>query len=101
MLFSWFGAVRLQRKPLPYQTDLPRSQHHNFVKRKPLSYYLNPPDDSDEEGVDVPSGVGSPGKLQDTLEPKGKLRAIGRITGVIYYSGVGEQWVHVTEKFRT
>ena len=76
MLFSWFGAVRLERKPLPYQTDLPRAHYHNFVKRKPLSYYLNPPDDSDDESTDPP-GVQSPAKLQSTLEPKGK--AWGRL----------------------
>ena len=72
MLFSWFGAVRLERKPLPYQTDLPRSHHHNFVKRKPLSYYLNPPDDSDDDSMDLPPAVRSPGKVQNSLELKGE-----------------------------
>ena len=64
MSFSWFGAVRLERKPLPYQTDLPRAHYHNFVKRKPLSYYLNPPDDSDDDSIDLTPAGRSPGKLQ-------------------------------------
>lgn len=72
MLLSWFGAVRIERKPLPYQTELPRAQYHNFVKRKPLSYYLNPPDDSDDDSVDLPLVEKSPGKLRNTLESKGK-----------------------------
>lgn len=64
MSFSWFGAVRLERKPLPYQTDLPRAHYHNFVKRKSLSYYLNPPDDSDDDSIDLTPAGPSPGKLQ-------------------------------------
>ena len=67
MAFSWFGAVRIERKPLPYQTDLARSAHHNFVKKRPLSYYINPPDDSDDESIDL----GSPVNLPTSFEPKG------------------------------
>lgn len=73
MLFSWFGAVRLERKPLPHETDLPRTRYHNFVQRKPLSYYLNPTDDSDDDSLDLLTGSQSPAlKLQTPIEQKGK-----------------------------
>lgn len=73
MSFSWFGALRIDRKPLPHQTDLPRSLYHNFAKKRPLSYYINPPDDSDDESVDIPTGMlGSPGKLQSIIDSKGQ-----------------------------
>ncbi|XP_046852491.1 mediator of RNA polymerase II transcription subunit 12-like protein isoform X2 [Xenia sp. Carnegie-2017] len=75
MLFSWFGAVRLERKPLPHETDLPRTRYHNFVQRKPLSYYLNPTDDSDDDSLDLLTGSQSPAlKLQTPIEQKGLER---------------------------
>lgn len=51
--WAWFGAVRIERKPLRYEQDFRRLLHHTHSRRRPLSYFLNPApdkeDDQDEE----------------------------------------------------
>lgn len=51
--WAWFGAVRIERKPLRYEQDFRRLLHHTHPRRRPLSYFLNPApdkeDDQDEE----------------------------------------------------
>nr|XP_006824481.1 PREDICTED: mediator of RNA polymerase II transcription subunit 12-like protein-like [Saccoglossus kowalevskii] len=41
--WAWFGAMRLERKPLRYEDQHRLLFYHTHVKRKPTSYYLEPP----------------------------------------------------------
>lgn len=47
--WAWFGAVRIERKPLKYEQDFRRLLHHTHPRRRPLSYFLNPAPDKDDE----------------------------------------------------
>lgn len=49
--WAWFGAVRIERKPLRYEQDFRRLLHHTHPRRRPLSYFLTPDkeDEQDEE----------------------------------------------------
>jgi len=47
--WAWFGAVRIERKPLRYEQDFRRLLHHTHPRRRPLSYFLNPAPDKDDE----------------------------------------------------
>ena len=51
--WAWFGAVRIERKPLRYEQDFRRLLHHTHPRRRPLSYFLSPvPDKEDEHDED-------------------------------------------------
>ena len=62
--WAWFGAVRIERKPLRYEQDFRRLLHHTHPRRRPLSYFLSPaPDkedehDEDEERTEAEAAVG-------------------------------------------
>lgn len=47
--WAWFGAVRIERKPLRYEQDFRRLLHHTHPRRRPLSYFLNPAPDKEDE----------------------------------------------------
>lgn len=47
--WAWFGAVRIERKPLRYEQDFRRLLHHTHPRRRPLSYFLNPSPDKEDE----------------------------------------------------
>ena len=47
--WAWFGAVRIERKPLRYEQDFRRLLHHTHPRRRPLSYFLSPAPDKEDE----------------------------------------------------
>lgn len=47
--WAWFGAVRIERKPLKYEQDFRRLLHHTHPRRRPLSYFLTPAPDKEDE----------------------------------------------------
>lgn len=47
--WAWFGAVRIERKPLKYEEDFRRLLHHTHPRRRPLSYFLTPAPDKEDE----------------------------------------------------
>ena len=50
LAWAWFGAVKVERKPLKYEQEFRKLMHHTHPMRKPLSYYINPlPDEEEEE----------------------------------------------------
>mgnify|MGYP001795041726 CR=1 FL=1 len=52
LAWAWFGAVKIERKPLKYEQEFRKLMHHTHPMRKPLSYYINPTPDDEEEDED-------------------------------------------------
>ena len=79
--WAWFGAVRIERKPLRYEQDFRRLLHHTHPRRRPLSYFLNPAPDKEDEPdeeedrteADTPAGERSsqPSTPQTPADGKG------------------------------
>lgn len=47
--WAWFGAVRIERKPLRYEQEFRKLLHHTHPRRKPMSYFVTPGSDKEEE----------------------------------------------------
>ena len=79
--WAWFGAVRIERKPLRYEQDFRRLLHHTHPRRRPLSYFLNSAvdkEDEEEEEVDktdaeavVGERLSQPSTPQTPVDSKG------------------------------
>lgn len=52
--WTWFGAVKLQRRPLPYEETHRLLKYHTHNLTKPASYYLEPPPLPPEDLEPVP-----------------------------------------------
>ena len=50
--WAWFGAVRIERKPLRYEQDFRRLLHHTHPRRRPLSYFLTPEKEEEQDEED-------------------------------------------------
>jgi mediator of RNA polymerase II transcription subunit 12 len=86
LLWSWFGAVKMERKPLSYEENHRLLKYHTHSLAKPTSYYYEPlplpPEDAEEEPskdshrddkADTPSSVESPA-APGTTKRKGQKR---------------------------
>lgn len=86
LLWSWFGAVKMERKPLTYEENHRLLKYHTHSLAKPTSYYYEPlplpPEDAEEEPMqdknrddkaDTPSSVESPAAPGSTKR-KGQKR---------------------------
>lgn len=72
LLWSWFGAVKMERKPLTYEESHRLLKYHTHSLVKPSSYFYEPlqlpPEDAEEptqsknndDKADTPSSVESP-----------------------------------------
>ncbi|KAG5680297.1 hypothetical protein PVAND_009814 [Polypedilum vanderplanki] len=72
LLWTWFGAVKMERKPLTYEENHRLLKYHTHSLVKPSSYYYEPlplpPEDAEEpmqdknrdDKADTPSSVESP-----------------------------------------
>lgn len=80
---AWFGAVRIERKPLTYQIAHKLLRYHMHDQRKPASYYLEPPPlppedlepdkkEGDPGKADTPMSIDSPGRMMAAMVGKGK-----------------------------
>ncbi|EDO25821.1 predicted protein, partial [Nematostella vectensis] len=59
--WAWFGAVRIERKPLRYEQEFRKLMHHNHARRKPASYFMNTnhedsEDDEEDEKMEAEEG---------------------------------------------
>lgn len=72
--WSWFRAVRLERKPLTYQNAHRLLRFHTHCQTRPAPYYLEPPplppedlepDKKELESgkADTPMSIDSPGRM--------------------------------------
>ena len=75
--WSWFRAVRMERKPLTYETAQKLIRYHTHSQIRPLSYYLEPPPlppedlepdkkESEPGKADTPMSIDSPGRIGST-----------------------------------
>jgi mediator of RNA polymerase II transcription subunit 12 len=53
--WAWFGAVRLERKPLSYEDTHRLLKFHTHSLIKPASYFLEPPPLPQEDLIDPPA----------------------------------------------
>lgn len=86
LLWSWFGAVKMERKPLTYEEDHRLLKYHTHSLVKPSSYFYEPlqlpPEDAEEptqdknreEKADTPSSAESPAGAPGTKSRKGTKR---------------------------
>lgn len=52
--WAWFGAVRLERKPLTYEETHRLLKYHTHNMQRPASHYLDPPPLPPEDLEPVP-----------------------------------------------
>lgn len=86
LLWSWFGAVKMERKPLTYEESHRLLKFHTHSLVKPSSYFYEPlqlpPEDAEEpsqdknrdEKADTPSSVESPAGAPGSKSRKGTKR---------------------------
>lgn len=93
--WAWFGATRIERKPLTYETAHRLLKYHTHSLVKPLSYYLEPlplpPEDIEssdikqEAGLDqspTGSGRGRRPSVKKIKKQKSTTPTCGSVTGV-------------------
>lgn len=86
LLWSWFGAVKMERKPLTYEESHRLLKFHTHSLVKPSSYFYEPlqlpPEDVDEpsqdknreDKADTPSSAESPTGVSGAKSRKGTKR---------------------------
>lgn len=52
--WAWFGAIRLERKPLTYEETHRLLKYHTHNMQRPASHYLDPPPLPPEDLEPVP-----------------------------------------------
>ena len=66
--WTWFGAVRIERKPLRGEENHNILAWHTHTFKQPTSYYLDPPPLPPEDVIE-PSPVTTPNALNETKSP--------------------------------
>lgn len=88
LVWAWFRAVRIERKPLTYQNSHKLLRYHTHSQIRPMSYYLDPPPlppedlepdkkESDSGKADTPMSIDSPGRLGSMLGAGGSGKGKG------------------------
>ncbi|XP_054168464.1 mediator of RNA polymerase II transcription subunit 12-like protein isoform X2 [Oppia nitens] len=58
--WTWFGAIRIERKPLRGEENIYLMARHSHTIRKPLSFYLEPPPIPPEDVEPIPTPTVAP-----------------------------------------
>jgi mediator of RNA polymerase II transcription subunit 12 len=77
--WSWFGTVRIERRPSRYEQEFRKLLHHAHPRRKPNSYFINPPpdddvEDDDDDKMENDDKTSQPSTPQTPAETKGSCK---------------------------
>ncbi|XP_059156878.1 mediator of RNA polymerase II transcription subunit 12-like protein isoform X2 [Physella acuta] len=77
--WSYFGAVRLEKKTLKYEDQRRLDLYHSHSLRKPLSYFMEPPNLPPEDLEPIPEKIDEKPKETIEISSDSSKKATGRI----------------------
>lgn len=78
--WSWFGAVRIERRPSRYEQEFRKLLHHTHIRRKPNSYFISRQhdddvDDDEDEKMEADEG-GDKSSLPSTPQTPAEVKGM-------------------------